>query len=427
MMIYVVLLVVVVMVIFLLTRFILSHSETVVITWGSWGNIEINSTDLFIIFLIAFIALYLALWALKSLLFLPRNFKKYRKTRLSIKAEQEFIQGLIQFGGAYWNESETLLLKNIAQAKTPFLNYLVVARAAHMQGHYEDRDHYLKQAAKTSDKARITVAVSQAEMQLASKQLEQARATLVHLLALSPNHSYANKLLAKVYFNQEDWKNLFALLPHLKKKQLLSETSQQYFETFALKGIFQVAALKDDAVALDHIWKTLAPEIKNTPQAILNYCDALIATKYEKKAEKILFKALNKQWDVTLVERFGEIAQLNLKKSIQSAEKWLEESESNPEILLCLARLYRANKRWAKSSGFYEKSLNMSPNTTAYLEFAELLTQLHDDKSAADCYQKGLKYCVHQRVDTLHLKLKPAADPSKMMIAEDDVEIYYSI
>ena len=424
---YVLLLIVIIIAMFWLASFILSHAETVTITWGALGNIKIDSTDLLIYLVLSFVVVYFIVWLLKSIFGMRKNIQKYKHSRLSNKATQELAQGLVQFTSGHWVESEALLLNNVEYAETPLLNYLAAARAAHMQENYDRRDEHLKKANESGDNAKIAVAVSQADMQLGSHQVEQARATLVHLLELSPRHPYANKLLAKVYYRQEDWKSLFALLPDLQKQNLLKDSDCKKFEIMALKGIFQSAALKEQPTELHTLWKKLPANIKTKPQAILNYSNALTAFGDDKLSEKILLNALNKNWDGRLIERFGKIEHLNLNKSIQQAEKWLEEHDNSPELLLCLARLYRSNKLWGKSCYFYESGLNMAPNSEAYLEFAELLTQLKDDENAALCYQQGLRYCVNKKGEPLYLKTKKLADPTKAVKVEADVEDFYTI
>ncbi|MCK5813619.1 MAG: hypothetical protein KAH03_05145, partial [Cocleimonas sp.] len=226
---------------------------------------------------------------------------------------------------------------------------------------------------------------------------------------------------------QEDWKNLFDLIPTLKKQNLLRTKLQKSFEVKALKGIFQATALKNEPARLHLLWKKLPAITKTKPQAVLNYIDALITVDDTQLAEKILLTALNKNWNASLAERFGKIDHLSLNKSIQQAEKWLLEHDNSPELLLCLARLYRGNKLWGKSCYFYESGLNMAPNTKGYLEFAELLTQLDDEENAILCYQKGLRYCATNKGEALYIKTKNLAAPSKTLKVEDDIEKFYTI
>ncbi len=392
-----------------LVSFILEHVQTVTITWGTWGSYAINTTHLLLLFIIAFSLFYIFIWLLKSLFNIKKNLRDYQQNRKTLRARQTLTQGLIAFISGHWVESEALLLRHVNDAETPLLNYLAAAQAAHMQENYDNRDQYLKKATEKGNGAQVAIAVSQAQMQLSSQQIEQARATLVHLLELSPNHLYATQLLAKVYYQQEDWKLLIELLPKLKQQNLLKQKVHSKFEASALKGIFQLTALKKQPEALQLLWNKLPQSTQKKPQAILNYTDALLTAGDAQLAEKTILNNLNKHWDTSLVEYFGKMEHVNLDQSIQQAQNWLVQQDNSPELLFCLARLYRKNKQWEKSYPFYESGLNRMPNTECYLEFAELLTQLKDQENAMICYQKGLKYCVTKKGETLSLKSKVAS------------------
>jgi HemY protein len=424
---YALLLLTIIIAMFWLASFILRHAETVTITWGTWGSYSVESTNLLIAFIALFVVLYAIIWLIKALFCIKKNIQTYRYTRLRNKAKKELIQGLIQFASAHWSEAEVLLLRNINYAETPLLNYLAVARAAQMQQNYEQRDHYLKKASEKASNACIAVAVSQAEMQFSSQQIEQARATLVHLLELSPTHPYGMKLLAEVYYKQEDWKNLFSLLPEIKKQNVLEEAVLKRYERVALNGLFESATVKKQPEKLGLLWRQVSSKMKEKPLIILQYIDALTATGDVKQAEKVLLHSVNKKWDASLVERFGEIEHVSLNKSIQQAEKWMKKQDNSPELLMCLARLYRSNKLWGKSCYFYESSLNVAPDSKGYLEFAALLMELDDTENATLCYQQGLTYCVTKKGEALYLKSKNVADPSRAASIEDDVEQFYTI
>ena len=126
-----------------------------------------------------------------------------------------------------------------------------------MQEAYDRRDSYLKVASEQGEEAQIAVSVSQAEMQFTSDQLEQSRATLIHLLEVAPKHPYAIKLLAKVYYQQEDWSNLFSLLPDLDKLSLIKAKDHKKYQTTALTGIFHTLSHKKDISSLPNLMEEI--------------------------------------------------------------------------------------------------------------------------------------------------------------------------
>jgi HemY protein len=409
---------------FWLGSYAFEHAQDVTITWGDSMSITLTSTTLLIATVLGLIGLYLLVTILKALFGLRKRLKKRKLAKLAEKAKQEMTQGLVQFTEGHWKESEKLLVNSIAYSETPLINYLAAARAAHIQEAYDRRDKYLKKASQQGEDAHIAVAVSQAEMQYSCGQTEQARATLIHLREIAPKHPYANKLLAKVYYKQEDWNNLFELLPELSNLSLINDSDREKYEVTALTGIFQMLAAKQDAAKLQGLWKKLPADIREKPDAVLLYCKALSEAGEQASSDKLLVATINKQWDEKLIERYGLIEHKKLNAAIKQGEKWLLEHEKSPMLLLALARLHRKNQLWGKSKTYYNASLNIAPLASAYLEFAELLEELNETENAQICYQYGLRYSIYKKGEILSLKSVNHSDPKLAVVPETDKDIY---
>jgi len=409
---------------FWLGSYAFEHAQDVTITWGDSMSITLTSTTLLIAAVLGLIGLYLLVTILKALFGLRKRLKKRKLAKLAEKAKQEMTQGLVQFTEGHWKESEKLLVNSIAYSETPLINYLAAARAAHIQEAYDRRDKYLKKASQQGEDAHIAVAVSQAEMQYSCGQTEQARATLIHLREIAPKHPYANKLLAKVYYKQEDWNNLFELLPELSNLSLINDSDRKKYEVTALTGIFQMLAAKQDAAKLQGLWKKLPADIREKPDAVLLYCKALSEAGEQASSDKLLVATINKQWDEKLIERYGLIEHKKLNAAIKQGEKWLLEHENSPMLLLALARLHRKNQLWGKSKTYYNASLNIAPLASAYLEFAELLEELNETENAQICYQYGLRYSIYKKGEILSLKSVNHSDPKLAVVPETDKDIY---
>ncbi len=412
---------------FWLGIYAVDHSSDIVIKY-QWNqnpmSVTLTSTTLLIAGLLGLIGLYLFFSILKFFFGLRKRLKTNKVAKLTTRASQDLTNGLVHFSEGHWEQAEKILLGNVKYSETPSLNYLVAARSAHMQEAYERRDRYLKNASEQGGDVQTAVSVSQAEMQFSGGQLEQARATLIRLLEVAPNHPYAIKLLAKVYYRQEDWINLFELLPKLVKenkglnKGLINSEDSEKYETTALKGIFHTLAQNNDKQQLQLLWKKLPANIKEKPQATLLYCKALSDTGDVTASDKLLVSSINKNWDEQLINRYGEIDHQNLGTAIKVAEKWLLDHEKSPMLLLALARLHRKFQLWGKSKSYYNSSLNFSPSSAVYLEFAELLEELEEDENAEVCYKQGLHYSIHKQGKILNLKLERGADSTLKIVTE---------
>ncbi len=400
---------------FWLGIYAVDHSSDIVIKY-QWNenpmSVKLTSTTLLIAGLLGLVGLYLFFSILKFFFGLRKRLKTRKIAKLTTKASQDLTDGLVQFSEGHWEQSEKILLSNIKYSETPSLNYLVAARSAHMQEAYDRRDAYIKTASGLGGDVQTAVSISQAEMQFGGNQLEQARATLVHLLEAAPKHPYAIKLLAKVYYKQQDWRNLFELLPTLSKQGLIQKEDREKYEATALKGIFLTLAQNEDKQQLNILWKKLPADIKEKPQAVLVYCKALGDAGDVSASDKLLVASLNKNWDEKLVERYGIIEHSNLGTAIKLGEKWLLDHEKSPMLLLALARLHRDYKLWGKSKSYYNSSLNFLPSADVYLEFAEMLEELEEYDNAQICYKQGLDYSINKKGQILNLKSLRSVDSS---------------
>ncbi|CAA6827090.1 MAG: Heme biosynthesis protein HemY [uncultured Thiotrichaceae bacterium] len=400
-------------------NYLLTHPEDLVLRWGEY-TYEMTTAKAIAILLVTFITLYLFVRLITHLINTGSYLRKRKQLRLQRKSSQLLINGLIDLVEGDWEQAETTLTEDINNSPVPLLNYLAAARAADLLDSNTRRDNYLKCACDNTKGARTAVAISQAEMQLSSGQLEQARAGLITLLEEHPKHRYAKRLLAKSYYQQEDWKNLSSLLQASSKQQILKESEVEQFEDAALKGVFQMYANEDDLHKLKAEWKKLPSALKAKPYAILRYSKALIAAGDGPDAVKLISNTLNKHaWDNSLVEVYGTCEHKNLNHAITEAEKWLAEHDSNPNLLLALARLHGRNKLWGKARSLYESSLNLAPNSQGYLELAQLLEDTNDHENSQTCYRQGLIYSITGKGEALILKSKKEHIKEGYIIEED--------
>jgi len=421
---YIIILILLIVGAFWLGNYAFEHSADVVIQWGDWGSVSLTSTSFLIGVIISFLSVYFLIALFRFFFGLRNRINNHKNKKLSVQANQELTKGLVYFTEGHWEQSEKTLMGHVAYSEMPLLNYLAAARAAHMQEAYSRRDTYLKKASEQGKEAQTAVSVSQAEMQFTSGQLEQARATLIHLLEVIPKHPYAIKLLAKIYFQQEDWGNLFSLLPELNKQSLIKEHDRNKYEATALSGIFMTLAHKKDRHKMQTLWKKLPADIRLKPEAILLYCKALSLAGDSKSSDKLLISSLGNKWDEQLIKRYGLIEHSNLGVAIKRAEKWLEKHETSPQLLLALARLNKKYQLWGKTKAYYNASLNLSPASSVYLEFAELLEELDEEKNAQTCYKLGLKYTINKKGEILNLKSAKRASSTLAVTPDIDEEAF---
>lgn len=373
---------------------LLRSSQDLVILWGQIYTVELSSFTLIVALLLLGVMTYLLIATVITLFAAPKRIAQRREKKQLALAHSDLKNGLVNLVEGHWSEAEKLLKKSVADSDTPLLNYLGCARAAHMSQQYHKRDEYLKTASAYGEKAEIAIAVSHASMQYESGQIEQARATLIHLIELSPNHPYPNQLLAKVYYKQEDWKQLLQLLPDLSGQETANTLDTDFYLRHAVNGVFESASGKQDLLVLESIWQQLPEQVHQQNYALEAYCKALMNAGGGELAAPLLEQAITENLQADLIACYGLIQHRHPQAALDKALSWEPLKTGDPVLMLCLARLANQSGSQSVSADYYERALTLVPDQRTYYEFAELLREMGDEINSQRCFRQGLRYCV---------------------------------
>jgi HemY protein len=325
---------------------------------------------------------------------LPGTVKLQSKGRRFEKSRKLLNQGLIDLAEGRFDQAESNLIKLVDFSESPLLHYLAAARAAQLQGKHDERDNYLKAAHEARPEAEIAIGVTQAELQLAHQQLEQSLATLTHLRSIAPRHNHVTRLLARVYFELEDWQALVEMLPDIRKKKLLKESILKNMEARSYRGF--LAAAKNNQQALEKAWAKIPRSVQSDADLILHYIK--LSNRAESSSadvEQLIVRSLEQKWDNRLVEAYGLFNASDPSEQLKRTEKWLDDYAKNEDLLLALGRICIRAKLWGKAQSYLEASIGVKPMAASCLALAELLgDQLQQKDKASKYYKQGLELCL---------------------------------
>lgn len=376
----------------LLALAVLQDSGYILIGYDVW-TIE-GSLALFVLLnAVLFAVVYFVIRFLVRLWQTPAEVKAWHHQRQLRLAQRALTRGLLEMAEGDWKGAEKRLIKHAASAETPLLNYLAAARAAQLQGAHERRDQYLQLAHESMPSADVAVSLTQAELQLAHQQLEQALATLKHLKNIAPKHVYVLKLLSELYQQLDDWEQLRELLPELKKRKAASQTELEMLENRINRFSLQQAAGRD-LPALQSAWKQIPRRKRRDDNLVLDYARHLDSLNEPQLAIKAIDSCLTQHrdepWADELLLMFAQLDSGDRAEQLTTAEKWLKYKPANPTLLLMLGRLSLQAKLWGKARSYLEASIDAQPSADAYQELGNLLEQLGETDKASECYRLGL-------------------------------------
>lgn len=332
-------------------------------------------------------ALFGAIWLIRKIIIAPRRIGEAAGRYRSARSGQKMTRGMIEMAEGNFARGERMLARAASTSDSPLFNYLQAARAAHLQGSTERRDDWLKLAYQEVPEASNAVLLTQAEFQLDQGEHEQALATLRRLDENSKDHSHALALMARLYYQLEDWSALKEILPRVKKN---AQVNPETFALWTIRVHREELDTAADGEVLSQTWKAVPKAHKTDISLLEAYYIGLMRAGLHARAEKELVSALKSNWRGPLVRLFGLVEGVDASKQLKKAEGWLSNHSEDPDLLFAAARLCLKNELWGKARSYLETVISLRPTPEVYQEYGALLNQMGETDSAADAYKDGL-------------------------------------
>jgi HemY protein len=307
-----------------------------------------------------------------------------------IKKSKKFTNlGLVALEEGNWAHAERDLLKGVDHNDTPWMNYLLAAKAAQKQQNLEKRDLYLNRAHTLLPEGEVAVGLARAKLQYQQRQYDQSLATLQALEHKSPHHPAVMQMMQKNYIKNKNWQAAMSLIPQLRHNALISAQDLDAIELKIYKGIL-LEHSKSDITSIAKIWDKIPKSFRTHPEIALIYAKLMQKKHAPKEAEDCIRHALKRTWSEDLVARYGMLHHPQPEKLLEQAESWLDDHPDSPALLLTLGRLCEQQQLWGKAQRYYEASLALKPSAQTYCALGLLLESMNELKAGAHYFKKGL-------------------------------------
>jgi len=317
----------------------------------------------------------------------------WQQNRRRRVAQARTIRGLLLVGEGDWSGARKALLADASQVEAPLINYVGAARAANELGDAADRDASLQKAVDTTPGSKLAIALTQAELQMSSRQYTQAVDTLVAAKTLSPNSPRMLRLLAGCYEHLGDWQSLLELASDLQRRAAIAPDELRASMLRWVAGYFErpvAAGAADGGQALIARWNGIDKDLRADAGSIAAYVNALVAAGANDEAEATLAKALRQEWNEALVALYGRVRVERTERQISAAEAWLKARPNDPTLLLALGRIMLANRDWAKAREYLEASLKQRRDAETYAELGRLCLAMGERPRATELLSQAV-------------------------------------
>ena len=183
-----------------------------------------------------------------------------------------------------------------------------------------------------------------------------------------------------------EWGEVIDLLPKLRKQNVFGEKELARFASRAFLGRLAEA----DGASLKSTWASFPAEQKKHPELVEDYGRRLLESGDDLEAEKVLTRAIKREWNGRLVAQYGRISGRDPARRLKQAEGWLKQHPEDASLMLCLGRLSLHNNLWGQARDYFETSHRLEPSAEACAELARLLFSLGERELSAQFYREGL-------------------------------------
>jgi HemY protein len=373
----------------------------ILISFDSYTTYEMTIINAGFIAVIFYFLLLLAEWILRRLLSMSAVTRGWFGQRKTKKAQKNSLLGMWALFEGKNKQAHKLLLQSAERSEAPALTYIAAAKAAHLQGLYDQRDDHLLLACESNKGAELAVGFVWVELQLDVKQYENALATLRELALKFPNNKRIAQLYLDIYPALSEWKRYIKVLNEQRK--ILSYNALEFaaVELNAHQYFFKQLAA-DNADSLKLFWDKQAPRWMrkelNYQKAVL---DAYIATDNGKHAQAFLLEKLNKQFSLPLLSYLDKIVVTDHYPLIMLLEKKLNKGADRGLINQALARLKLKENNPIAAIKHLELSLQTELNADDFALVARLLEEQERFKEASNYYRQGLLFATNTATNVI--------------------------
>ncbi|MEW5943992.1 MAG: heme biosynthesis protein HemY [Pseudomonadota bacterium] len=351
-------------------------------------RIELSLNLMITLLLLAFFLGYAMLRLVVNTLRLPERVRVFKRERRQEKARTAMQEGLMAYAEGRHGKAEKLAVAALEMHESPELNALLAARAAHEMKAYDRRDAYLEQAERLAPDAPVARLMTQAELLLDERRLQDALVVLRRLHALSPKLAAALRLELKAQQQAKNWDQVIALVAQLEKRDAIEPVQAEQLKLNAhLENLKRKAF---DAVELKAYWQKIPAADRLNSKVALAAAKNFLAMGDGQAALEIIEQSLEKQWDSELVRLYGDCPGKDPLKQLERAENWLKAHPADAALLLSLGKLCTRQELWGKAQSYLEASLSIEPGSEAHLALAERLEKMSSHSEACDHYRQSL-------------------------------------
>ena len=364
----------------------------------------------------AFALGYLLLRAGSRLAGLPGEVREWRARGQRERGATALAAAVQAYLGGRFGKAKAHATEALAAGTAPAVSAMIGARAAHELRRPEERDRLAGEAARYDADDPTARLMAQAEWLAAEGRPEDA---LEVLGTLPAPHTAALRLELGLRVRVGQWDAAARLIDRLAERNALSAADRDQYERQVASEALKARAVGQGTV--QDAWRQIPERVRSDREVALTAAQLHARQGDAASARSIIERALDEQWDGTLVLQYSEDVAAgsvpvagagavaaggapsgagdpvagspgndDVALRIERCERWLGSYPNDAMLLLSLGRLCIRAGQLTRAQGYLEGSLSIEPTHSAHLALARLHQALNHQEAAASHRDQAL-------------------------------------
>ena len=299
------------------------------------------------------------------LLKLPAYLSRWYHRRNIKNNNQTFHEGLHLYLQGDYAQASSLLIKVAQSPNLQVIAGLFAADAALANNDTKTarKAIILSGLSPSKDAAADIIA---ADIAIGDETPENASFRINDIIDKKTNNLRAIRMLIKLCEKTNTWHLAKPALEHLDKALHHTPYRQQQIRIQITDALLKQASEQKDKRQLHEIWRQASEQTQK--ELLESYIPLMVQLGDIKEAERYLEKMIEQDRNEYAIQQYSLLSDISVEHRIKRTEKWLAQQPNNPELLLCLARLYKINAQSDKAKEYLQKSLAVKPTYQAWSE-----------------------------------------------------------
>ena len=257
-------------------------------------------------------------------------------------------------------------------------------------GDIKKRELLFREVVHIDTKSHLRVSIVRGLIDYMRSDFEAVIAELGPLLQDYPDQNNLGLLLIKSHWYLKHFAWLYENREAIAKNNWLSKSELETVNAFGFEQSLQGYLQKKELSLFYSQYRQLPKSRQYTPSLVRLYVEYLKQTQKKAQISKFIHKVYQETQAVWVIDYSGQELAGDIHYRIECVLSYLQNKPDDPDLMLCLARLYRSQHHVKEALLYLQHALKQRQSKDIYIELAHVYQEMESFDQSTNCLLEAL-------------------------------------